>query len=102
MTMQSGTTTTQGVGSPISNEAYNVISALQAKDDKPNAQGTPTTDITEGYGGASTMRDVVGDVTGRHPDRPRDSGSSETSYSAEAPDNGGDHGTDEEVGSQTR
>ena len=30
MTMQTGTTT-QGIGSPISNEAYNVIAALQAK-----------------------------------------------------------------------
>jgi hypothetical protein len=29
MTMQ--TSTTQGVGSPISNEAYNVITALQSK-----------------------------------------------------------------------
>jgi hypothetical protein len=31
MTMPTGTTTTQGIGSPISNEAYNVIAALQAK-----------------------------------------------------------------------
>ena len=31
MTMQTGTTTTQAIGSPISNEAYNVIAALQAK-----------------------------------------------------------------------
>jgi hypothetical protein len=32
MTMQTtGSTTTQGVGSPISNEAYNVITALQSK-----------------------------------------------------------------------
>jgi hypothetical protein len=32
MTMQtSGSTTTQGVGSPISNETYNVITALQTK-----------------------------------------------------------------------
>lgn len=30
MTMQTGTST-QGIGSPISNEAYNVIAALQAK-----------------------------------------------------------------------
>ena len=29
--MQTGTTTTQGIGSPISNDAYNVIAALQAK-----------------------------------------------------------------------
>ena len=32
MSMQtSGSTSTQGVGSPISNEAYNVITALQSK-----------------------------------------------------------------------
>jgi hypothetical protein len=31
MTMQTATPTAQGIGSPISNEAYNVISALQAK-----------------------------------------------------------------------
>lgn len=32
MTMQTtGSTTAQGVGSPISNEAYNVITALQSK-----------------------------------------------------------------------
>jgi hypothetical protein len=31
MTMQTATPTTQGIGSPISNEAYNVIAALQAK-----------------------------------------------------------------------
>jgi hypothetical protein len=29
--MQSGTTSTQGIGSPISNEVYNVISALHSK-----------------------------------------------------------------------
>jgi hypothetical protein len=31
MTMSSSQTGTTGIGSPISNEAYNVISALQAK-----------------------------------------------------------------------
>ena len=31
MTSPSATTTTQGIGSTISNETYNVISALQAK-----------------------------------------------------------------------
>ena len=32
MTMQTtGSTSTQGVGSPISNDAYNVITALQSK-----------------------------------------------------------------------
>jgi hypothetical protein len=31
MSMQTGTTTGQAIGSPISNEAYNVIAALQAK-----------------------------------------------------------------------
>ena len=31
MTTPSTSSTTQGIGSPISNEAYNVISALQAK-----------------------------------------------------------------------
>ncbi|TMC98331.1 MAG: hypothetical protein E6J03_13720 [Chloroflexi bacterium] len=31
MTMQTATSSTQAIGSPISNEAYNVIAALQAK-----------------------------------------------------------------------
>ena len=31
MTMQTATSSTQAIGSPISNEAYNVLSALQAK-----------------------------------------------------------------------
>ena len=31
MSMQTGTATGQAIGSPISNEAYNVIAALQAK-----------------------------------------------------------------------
>jgi len=31
MTTQSSSASTQGIGSPISNEAYNVISALQSK-----------------------------------------------------------------------
>ncbi len=66
-----------------------------SQDDKRNTPGTPSTDLTEGYSGASTMRDAVGEVTGRYPDRPRDSGSSESAQSTSAPDNSDDRGTDE-------